>query len=199
MSNCSWAGVNPFSQEYHDHEWGVPVHDDIKLFEYLLLETMQCGLSWSLILKKRPVFAECFDNFDYNKIAKYTESDIDRIINTEGMIRSLRKVKAIINNAQRFLEIRSQFGSFANYIWAYSENKTIVYKRSQKNVIPSRNILSDLISKDLRKRGFKFMGSVCVYSFLQACGIINDHEETCQKFQEINENYPILVLGSEEL
>lgn len=192
MSNCSWACSDSINQLYHDTEWGVPVHDDIKLFEYMLLESMQCGLSWSLILKRREVFRKCFDQFDYNKIAKYTESDIERILNTENMIRSPNKIKAIINNAQRIIEIRKSFGSFDEYIWNYSDHKTIIYEGKAT----TQNHLSQTISKDLKKSGFKFMGPVCVYSFLQACGIINDHDKDCPKFQEINKKYPTIILSS---
>jgi DNA-3-methyladenine glycosylase I len=174
------------NQKYHDTEWGVPVHDDRKQFEYLMMEVMQCGLSWDLMINKRDIFRKCFDNFNFDKIASYSNKDIEKILNTDGMIKSPRKINAIINNAKCFQQIRKEFGSFCNYIWAYSDNKTILYDKHNAGYIPVSNGLSDRISKDLKHRGFKYLGSITIYSHLQACGIINDHDENCPRFSYIN-------------
>lgn len=192
MGFCGWADVNERNKVYHDTEWGIPVHDDKKMFEHLMLECMQCGLSWDLMLKKREVFRSCFDGFDYDKIAEYTDADIERILNTEDMIKSPRKIAAVINNARCFQKVREEFGSFCDYIWAYSDNKTILYYGHSKSggKIPVSNGLSKTISKDLKKRGFKYVGGVTIYSHLQACGIINDHDETCPCYKRINAANP---------
>ena len=186
MSYCNWEHTSLLNQKYHNTEWGVPVHDDRKQFEYLMMEVMQCGLSWDLMINKRDIFRKCFDNFSFDKIASYTNKDIERILNTDGMIKSPRKINAIINNAKCFQQIRKEFGSFCNYIWAYSDNKTILYDKHNAGYIPVSNGLSDRISKDLKHRGFKYLGSITIYSHLQACGIINDHDENCPRFSYIN-------------
>ncbi len=188
MGDCGWSEFNERNKVYHDGEWGVPVHDDKKMFEHLILECMQCGLSWDLMLKKRDVFRKCFDGFDSDKIATYEDADIERILDTEDMIRSPRKVLAVINNAKCYQKIREEFGSFCSYIWAYSDGKTILYNGHNKvgGKIPVSNGLSKKISKDLKKRGFKYVGEVTIYSHLQACGIINDHDETCPCYKRIN-------------
>lgn len=189
MSYCGWAKTE-LNKKYHDCEWGVPVRDDRIQFEYLMLEVMQCGLSWDLMIKKREIFRECFNNFDYDRVADYKENDIERIMNTDGMIKSRKKIEAIINNAKCFQQIRAEFGSFCDYLWAYSDNKTILYAEHEKGYIPVSNGLSDKISKDLKKRGFKFLGTITVYSHLQAAGIINDHDKNCPRYSYINSNYP---------
>ena len=130
MSYCNWEKTSIENQKYHNQEWGIPVHDDRTQFEYLMMEVMQCGLSWDLMIRKREIFRSCFDNFEYNLIANYTEKDIERILNTDGMIKSRKKIEAVINNAKKFLEIKKEFGSFCNYIWQYSDNKTILYDKS---------------------------------------------------------------------
>ena len=186
MSYCNWEHTSLLNQKYHDAEWGVPVHDDRKQFEYLMMEVMQCGLSWDLMINKRDIFRKCFDNFNYDKIALYNDNDIKRIMNTEGMVKSSRKINAIISNAKCFQQIRKEFGSFCNYLWAYSDNKTILYDKHNDGYIPVSNGLSDKISKDLKKRGFKYLGSITIYSHLQACGIINDHDKNCPRFDYIN-------------
>ncbi len=170
---------------YHDEEWGVPVHDDRKQFEYLMMEVMQCGLNWNMMIQKREIFRACFDDFDFDKVAGYGETDIERIMGTEEMIRSRRKIKAVIHNAQCFQKIRAECGSFSEYIWAFTKGKTYLYMGHQKGQVPARNGLSDQISADLKKRGLKYMGSVTVYAHLQACGIINDHWEGCFRYQEL--------------
>lgn len=192
MGYCTWAGMNELNRVYHDTEWGIPVHEDRKMFEHLILECMQCGLSWDLMLKKRDVFRKCFDDFDFDRIAEYDDSDIDRIMNTEDMIRSPRKIAAVINNARCFRKVREEFGTFCDYLWAYSDGKTILYTGHNKDIakIPVSNGLSKRISKDLKKRGFKYVGEITIYSHLQACGIINDHDEDCDCYKRINEQYP---------
>lgn len=186
MAYCDWDQVSDVTHRYHDEEWGVPVHDDIRQFEYLLMEVMQCGLSWNLMMKKREIFRQCFDDFNYEKVAKYGESDIHRILNTPGMIRSRPKIEAVISNAQRFIGIRKEYGTFCNYLWAYTNGKTILYERHGNGIIPASNGLSKKVSADLRKRGFKYLGPVVVYSHLQAAGLINDHDKRCPRYAIIN-------------
>ena len=185
MERCQWCECNDKMRSYHDTEWGVPVWDDIKQFEFLMMEVMQCGLNWNMMIQKREIFRFCFDNFDYDKIAEYNEKDIERIMNTEGMIRSRRKIDAIIHNAKCFQKIKTEFGSFSEYIWSFTKNKTYLYIGHEKGNIPAKNSLSDEISKDLKKRTLKYMGSIIVYSHLQACGIINDHQQTCFRYNEL--------------
>ena len=192
MSYCNWEHTSDLNRKYHDTEWGVPVHNDQKQFEYLMLEVMQCGLKWDLIINKRAIFNKCFNHCDYDKIATYTETDIDRIMNTPGMIKSPRKIAAIINNAKCFQQIRKQYGTFCNYLWDFSEGKTILYDKHNDGFIPVSNGLSDKISKDLKKRGFKYLGTVVIYSHLQACGIINDHDKNCPRYKYIVDNFPTI-------
>ena len=171
------------------------MHDDRHMFEHLTLECMQCGLSWDLMLKKREIFRQCFDNFDYDKIAFYDDDDIERILNTEGMIQSPRKVRSVINNARCYRKVRDEFGSFCKYIWAYSNGKTILYDGHDEGPLPVSNGLSDRISTDLKKRGFKYVGAITVYSHLQACGIINDHDKDCPCYQRIVSEHPVVRIG----
>lgn len=192
MSYCSWPEMNELDRIYHDTEWGIPIHDDRQMFEQLTLECFQCGLNWILMLKKREIFRECFDNFDYDKIAAYDDSDIERILNTDGMIRSPQKVRAVINNARCYQEIRKEYGSFCDYIWSYSDGKTILYQGHESGTIPVSNGLSAKISKDMKKRRFKYVGAITMYSHLQACGIINDHDKDCPCYRKINETYPTI-------
>jgi len=192
MERCGWCLCNEKMVKYHDEEWGIPLHDDQKQFEFLMMEVMQCGLNWNMMIQKREIFHQCFDGFDYDKIAVYGEEDIERILTVEGMIRSRRKVEAVIHNARCFQTIREEHGSFSKYLWDYSKGKTILYAGHQKGMIPAKNFLSDQVSKDLKKRGFKYLGSVTVYSHLQACGIINDHVEGCFRYQDIVSNYPVV-------
>ena len=190
MTYCDWKNTSEINRKYHDEEWGIPVYDDRMQFEYLMLEVMQCGLNWNIIINKREVFRNCFDNFNYDLIAKYGEKDIQRILQTDGMIKSKRKIEAVINNAICFQNVRKEYGSFCNYLWSYSEKKTILYEKHELGQIPTCNGLSDKIAKDLKKRGFKFLGSITVYSHLQAAGIINDHDKTCPRYKYINTKYP---------
>ena len=192
MSYCDWDKASELCRLYHDEEWGVPVQDDKKQLEFLMLEAMQFALSWNLMIQKREVFRKCFDGFDYDKIALYTEADVDRILNTDGMIRSPRTVSAVINNARCFQKIRAEYGSFCAYLWGHSDGKTILYDKHADGFIPVSNGLSDRIAKDLKKRGFKYLGSITVYSHLQACGIINDHDKDCPKYSLINASHPTI-------
>ena len=190
MATCNWGMTSAINQKYHDEEWGIPLHNDQKQFEFLMMEVMQCGLSWDIVIKKREIFRACFDGFDFNKIAAYTEQDIERIMATDGMIKSRRKIEAVIHNAGCFQKIRAAFGTFDKYLWNWSNGQTIVYDKHGDGEIPVSNGLSDRISADLKRRGFKFLGTVTVYSHLQACGMINDHGSDCPRYKYILENYP---------
>lgn len=195
MSGCStWISPDKdplgIMRKYHDEEWGIPVHDDRLQFEFLMLEALQCGLSWYTILKKRQILRSCFDDFDFNKVTEYDDAKVEKILNTSGMIRSERKIKAIIENAKCFQKIRKEHGTFSDYLWSYSSGKTILYEGHKTGCIPSSNGLSKIISADLKKRGFKYLGTVAIYAHLQACGIINDHSADCECYQKIISEYP---------
>lgn len=190
MSSCDWNFTLEEMKIYHDTEWGVPVHDDMRMFEHLMMEVMQCGLSWNLMIKKRGIFRACFEGFDYVRIASYTDADVERIMAAPGMIRSRRKIEAVINNARCFQKIRKEHGSFCDWLWAHTGGKTILYIGHEKGKIPVSNGLSDEIAKELKDYGFKYLGAVTVYSHLQACGIINDHAEECPCRRAINEANP---------
>lgn len=194
--NCSWP-TTPLYQSYHDHEWGRPIHDDQRQFEHLCLESLQCGLSWLTILNKREIIRQCFNHFDVDAVALYTEIDIERIMSTEGMLKSRKKIEAIINNAKAFQRIQAEFGSFCEYIWAFTNHKTIIYKGHPEGDVPAKNELSTRISKDLKKRGFKFVGPVTIYSHLQASGLINDHGKDCPCFGEINQENPVVYVSED--
>ncbi|RGT73958.1 DNA-3-methyladenine glycosylase I [Agathobacter rectalis] len=194
MNRCVWCLDSEVMLQYHDEEWGKPLHDDRKHFEYLLMEVMQCGLNWNMMLKKRDIFKKCFDNYDYNKIANYDDFKIESIMNTDGMIKSKKKILAIVNNARAFLKIIDEFGSFDNYIWSFSNYRIMVYHKHQQGYEEVKNSLSDRLSCDLKKRGFKYLGSITIFSHLQACGIINDHDCNCFRYQELlNENSAFIV------
>lgn len=186
-------------QEYHDNEWGIPTHDDQKLFEYLVLESLQAGLSWELIIRKREVIRKCFCDFDVEKVASFDIDDIERIMHTDDMIKSLRKVNAMISNAKAFIDVQKEFGNFNKYLWSYSNGKTICYKGHEQGINISKNNLSTLISNDLKKRGFKYVGPVIIYSYLQACGIINDHDKECICYQKIKNTYPCITMDEEDI
>ena len=192
MAYCDWAMGSETMIRYHNEEWGVPLHDDRKQFEFLMLEAMQCGLSWNLMMNKREIFRKCFAGFDFDVVAAFGEEDVRRIMETSGMIRSRRKIEAVINNARCFQQIRAEYGSFSAYIWGYTDGRTVIYNHHAEGWIPASNGLSDKVSRDLKRRGFKYLGSITVYSHLQACGIINDHGQDCPCFQAINENHPVL-------
>ena len=192
MERCPWCLGTEKMMRYHDEEWGIPLYDDRKQFEFLMLEAMQCGLSWNLMIEKREIFRACFDGFDYEKIASYTEADVQRILDTPGMIRSPRKVNAIIHNARAFQELRRELGSFSSWLWQFTQGRTVLYDGHSQGRIPAANALSDIVAKELKRRDFKYLGSITVYSHLQACGIINDHLEHCFRYRDIVEHYPVL-------
>jgi DNA-3-methyladenine glycosylase I len=184
VKRCAWAGNDELYIKYHDYEWGVPVHDDSVHFEFITLEGAQAGLSWITILRKRENYRKAFYNFDYNKIAKYSEKDVERLLNNEGIIRNRRKIDSTIKNAQSFIAIQREFGSFDKYIWSFTEGKTIVGNWKALSEVPTSTELSDKISKDLKRRGFNFVGTTIIYSYLQAVGIINDHVKDCFRFEK---------------
>lgn len=198
MGYCNSWWKTPADKIYHDTEWGIPLHNDRKQFEFLMLEVMQSGLSWQLMIKKRAIFRQCFASFDFNKVAGYTPEDIRRILNTPGMIQSERKIKAVIQNAHAFLQMRKEFGSFSKFLWDYCGGRTIVYTGHAAGRVPAANGLSTRLSQELKKRGFVFLGPVSVYSYLQACGIINDHSLDCPLFTHINQRYPTCTQKREQ-
>lgn len=180
MKRCFWVDDNSqIYKDYHDNEWGIPKYDDKELFELLILESFQAGLSWITVLKKRDAFRKAFDNFDVNKVANYDEDKINELLNNEGIIRSQNKIRSAILNANIFISIQKEFGSFSNYIWKFTNGKVIKNKNDKFEVSTP---LSDEISKDLKKRGMKYVGTVIIYSYLQAAGIVNDHETTCFRY-----------------
>lgn len=176
---CGWCGQDPLYQRYHDEEWGKPVYDDATLFEFLVLESFQAGLSWITILRKRENFRKAFDQFDYKKIARYSDSKVEKLMNDAGIIRNRLKIRATINNAQRFMEIQKEFGSFSAFIWNYVDGKPIINQPKTLKDIQATTSLSDTISKDLKKRGFKFLGSTVMYAHMQATGMVDDHIRDC--------------------
>ena len=180
-NRCKWCVGIPIYEAYHDHEWGVPVYDDQKLFEFLILETFQAGLSWITILKKRENFRAAFDQFDYQKIALYNETKIQELLQDSGIIRNQLKVRSAVSNAIAFMEVQQEFGSFSKYIWQFTDGKTIVNQPQTLKDISATTPLSDAISKDLKKRGFKFVGSTVVYAHMQATGMVDDHVADCWK------------------
>jgi len=182
---CEWPGSNPLMKKYHDKEWGVPLHDDQKIFEFLILEGAQAGLSWQTVLNKRENYRKAFHNFNVKKIANYTEKDIKRLLGNPGIIRNRLKIKSTILNAQKFLEVQKEFGSFDKYIWQFTSHKTINHKFKTIGEIPARTPESDAMSHDLKKRGFKFVGSTICYAHMQATGMVNDHIISCHRYNEI--------------
>lgn len=183
-TRCAWCGTNPLYIKYHDEEWGVPVTDDKILFEFLILESFQAGLSWITILRKRENFREAFDNFNYKKIAKYEQSKIDSLLQNEGIIRNKLKVNSAVTNAKLFMEIQKEFGSFSNYMWSFVGDKPIKNNWKNHTDAPATTKESDALSKDLKKRGFKFVGSTVVYAYMQATGLVNDHIESCFRYNQ---------------
>lgn len=180
MKRCFWVDEkSEIYVKYHDEEWGVPKYDDRDLFELLILESFQAGLSWITVLKKREAFRKAFDNFDVVKVANYDDKKVEELLSNEGIIRSRGKIRASINNAKIFIEIQKEYGSFSNYIWGFTDNKVI---KLDSDTLPVSTPLSDKISKDLKKRGMKYVGTVIVYSYLQAIGVVDDHEKGCFKY-----------------
>lgn len=183
-TRCAWCEKDDLYRKYHDEEWGIPVYDDAKLFEFLILETFQAGLSWYTVLAKREHFRVAFDNFDYKKIVNYSEDKIEELLLNPGIIRNKLKVRATISNALAFMKVQEEFGSFSKYIWGFVNGKPIDNKLQSLKEIPATTLLSDTISKDLKKRGFKFVGSTVVYAHMQATGMVNDHIESCWTRQQ---------------
>jgi DNA-3-methyladenine glycosylase I len=182
---CPWPKNDPLMIAYHDEEWGVPVHDDRKHFEFLVLDAFQAGLSWSTVLKKRENFRKAFDNFDVKKISKYDEAKIGLLMQDAGIIRNNAKIRAAITNASCFLKIQEEFGSFDQYVWRFTDGKTLHNKWKDISQIPPKTEESDAMSKDLVRRGFKFVGSTICYSYMQAAGMVNDHLAGCFRYKEL--------------
>jgi len=184
-NRCSWCGDNPLYISYHDEEWGVPLFDDQALFECLILETFQAGLSWITVLKKRENFRDAFDYFDYHKIATYDEKKIESLLQNSGIIRNKLKILSAISNAKYFIEIQNEFGSFRKYIWGFVNENSIKNNFKTSSEYPVKTALSETISMDLISRGFKFVGATTIYAFMQAIGIVNDHVESCFRYLDI--------------
>lgn len=184
---CAWVSADPLYIQYHDCEWGVPVHADRKLFELLLLEGMQAGLSWITVLRKREHFRQAFDGFDAEKIACYDQQKINELLENKNIIRNRLKIAAAITNARQYLNVRSEFGTFDSYIWGLVGGKTQYNHWASSKEVPASTVQSDAMSKDLARRGFKFVGTTICYSFMQAAGMVNDHTTDCFRFAELNE------------
>lgn len=185
MKRCAWTNNDELMTDYHDREWGVPVHDESRLFEFLILEGAQAGLSWLTILKKRENYRRAYDNFDVDKVAGYKSRKVRQLLNDPGIVRNELKINASIVNAKAVIDIREEFGSFDKYIWGFVDGKPIVNSRKGLGDIPSHTPVSDAMSKDLKKRGFKFVGSTICYAFMQAVGMINDHEVSCFRYKTL--------------
>jgi len=182
IARCSWAGSDPLYRRYHDEEWGVPVHEDRTLFEFLLLEGAQAGLSWIVILRKREHYRQAFDGFDFERIARYPERKVRSLLKDPGIVRNELKVRGAIRNAQAELKLRDAFGSLDAYFWRFVDGKPIVNRWRSKQEVPSRTHRSDALSEDLKKSGFTFVGSTICYAFMQAVGMVNDHTRSCFKY-----------------
>lgn len=185
IRRCEWAGSDPLYIEYHDKEWGVPVYDDFRLFEFLILEGAQAGLSWITILRKRDNYRPAFDHFDPNKVAKYDRKKVETLLTNPGIVRNKLKIESTIQNAKCFLDVQQEFGSFKNYIWQFVGGKPRKNSWYSLDDIPTKTAQSDAMSKDLKKRGFKFVGSTICYAFMQAVGMVNDHTKECFRYKEI--------------
>lgn len=185
IKKCGWCLGDPLYEEYHDTEWGVPVYDDATIFEFLVLETFQAGLSWITILRKRENFRKAFDNFDYKLIADYSEDKIQDLLQDAGIIRNKLKVRGTVTNAQLFMKVQEEFGSFSKYIWGFVDGKPLKNSVVDYKKAPPTTQISDALSKDLKKRGFKFVGSTVMYAHMQATGMINDHEVDCFRYTEV--------------
>ena len=179
ITRCAWCEKDDLYRNYHDKEWGKPIYDDETIFEFLILESFQAGLSWYTILAKRENFRAAFDYFDYQKIAQYSEEKVEELIQNTGIIRNRLKILATINNAQKFMEVQKEFGSFSKYIWGFVNHEPIINRPKTLKEVPATTEISDALAKDLKKRGFKFMGSTVVYAHMQATGMVNDHVEDC--------------------
>ena len=187
---CAWAqNTFPLYEEYHDKEWGVPVHDEARHFEFLILEGAQAGLSWSTILKRREGYRQAFAGFDPEKVARFTPKKVEKLLAFEGIIRNRLKVESAITNARAFLKVQDEFGGFDDYIWGFVGGKPIINKRRRMKDVPAKTSESDALSKDLKKRGFKFVGSTIMYAHMQACGLVNDHQVDCFRYEQIVKRY----------
>ncbi len=184
--HCPWADTDDLMREYHDKEWGVPLHNDRKLFEFIVLDAFQAGLSWRTVLHKRKNFALAFDNFEPKVISGYDIKKYEKLLNDSGIVRNRAKIQATITNAQKFIEVQAEFGSFDKYIWGFVDNKPIVNQNKKLEDFPTKTELSDLVSKDLVKRGFKFVGTTITYSFLEAAGLLNNHFYKCFRYSEFS-------------
>lgn len=184
MKRCTWP-TNELAIAYHDEEWGVPLHDDRRLFEFLILEGAQAGLSWDTILCKRENYRKAFDGFDVNKVARYTDKKIEKLLQDEGIIRNRLKIASAVSNANAFLAVQNEFGSFDKYIWSFVDGKPIVNKLKESAQIQASTEISDAVSKDLKKRGFNFVGSTIMYAFMQATGMVNDHLVSCYRYKTL--------------
>lgn len=191
-TRCEWCGNNPLYLSYHDEEWGVPVDDDRLLFEFLILEGAQAGLSWLTILKKRENYRKAFDNFDCQLVARYTDRDVERLRGDAGIVRNRLKIEAAIKNARSVIEIQEQYGSLSSFLWNYVDGAPVQNNWTRMTDIPGSTALSDALSKDLKKRGFSFVGSTICYAFMQAVGMVNDHTTDCFRYREIKELKPSL-------
>ena len=189
LTRCEWCGDDPLYIKYHDEEWGKPEHDDRKLFEMLLLEGAQAGLSWITVLRKRENYRKAFSNFNPHRIAKYDERKVIELLNNPGIIRNKLKVNAFIINSQKFLDVKKEFGTFDKYIWQFVNHKPIINKYNNLKELPAFTDESDKMSKDLKKRGFKFIGSTICYAYMQACGMVNDHVTGCFLYEKLQRNY----------
>jgi len=187
LNRCGWCEGDALYEAYHDEEWGVPVYDDQTIFEFLILETFQAGLSWITVLRKRENFREAFDDFDYKKIANYSEEKIQELLQNPGIIRNKLKVRATVTNAQNFMKIQEEYGSFSKYIWDFVDGEPIQNKVEDYKNAPATTNISDNLSKDLKKKGFKFVGSTVMYAHMQATGMVNDHEVSCFRHREVKE------------
>ncbi|GAA4308470.1 DNA-3-methyladenine glycosylase I [Pontixanthobacter gangjinensis] len=185
IKRCGWCEGDPLYEAYHDHEWGVPVLDDDTLFEFLTLETFQAGLSWITVLRKRNNFRDAFDNFDYRKIAQYKDAKVTELMQNAGIIRNQMKIRAAVTNAREFMKIQEEFGSFSRYIWSFVEGSPIQNDIEDYKTAPATTEISDRLSKDLKKRGFKFVGSTVIYAHMQATGMVNDHEVDCFRHKPV--------------
>lgn len=189
MNRCGWCGTDPLYVAYHDAEWGAPVHSDRKHFEFLVLEAAQAGLSWITILRRRENYRRAYDGFDPEKVARYGDAKIEALLQDPGIIRNRRKIEASVTNARRFLEVQKEFGSFDRYLWGFTDGRPVVGNYSRLEEIPASTPLSEAVSRDLRRRGFRFVGPVIVYSHLQAVGVVNDHINGCFRKNEILASY----------
>jgi DNA-3-methyladenine glycosylase I len=182
---CAWSGAEPLMIQYHDVEWGVPIHEDRKHFEFMVLDSFQAGLSWAIILRKREQFRRALHDFTPERVARYTARDRARLLADPGIVRNRQKIEAVIGNARRFLETAEAFGSFDRYIWQFTDGKTITHRFRRMSEIPARTRESDAMSKDLQRRGFKFVGSTICYAYMQAAGMVNDHTVDCFRYREV--------------